>query len=457
MNNEIFGIDKSKNSPQVIEIANCITAREDRGVSNRKAEGTAVVEKCNKASGKKNASVDRVVCEQRCDEGIRFFKDDVCGSLRTIDSCGDKRVIEAETIKNLGGTIREIEGKIRIRKLTPKECFRLMGFEDSDFEKAESICSNAQLYKQAGNSIVVPVVEYIIKALIECGALENEREEKEMELRVKTPTFPEVIQFNFEELKQEITAKSSEYVNLVYTDEQISEAKKDRAKLNKFVKALSDERIKIKKECLKPYEDFEAKIKELDGIVSAAIKNIDDQVKGYEEKQKADKLAAIEGYWKACEKPFEIPLEKVMSKTWLNASVSLKSVYGAIDVFLEKTASDLATLQNLPEFSFEAVEVYKSTLDLNKSISEGQKLADMAKRKEEAERQKAEAELEKHMNPPVEEPCEIPHEAFEDCRQNQKEPQRQWIGFKANLTVEEAHQLKNFFDCRGIEFEAIAI
>lgn len=68
---------------------------------------------------------------------------------------------------------------LRIRKLTPKECFRLMGFADSDFEKAEAVNSNTQLYKQAGNSIVVPVVEGIMKALISCGVLENERKDDE--------------------------------------------------------------------------------------------------------------------------------------------------------------------------------------------------------------------------------------------------------------------------------------
>ena len=62
---------------------------------------------------------------------------------------------------------------LRIRKLTPKECFRLMGFEDSDFAKAEAVNSNTQLYKQAGNSIVVPVAEYIIEALFECGVLQE--------------------------------------------------------------------------------------------------------------------------------------------------------------------------------------------------------------------------------------------------------------------------------------------
>ena len=56
---------------------------------------------------------------------------------------------------------------IRIRKLTPKECWRLMGFDDVDFEKAEKVNSNAQLYKQAGNSIVVDVVASIINNLLE--------------------------------------------------------------------------------------------------------------------------------------------------------------------------------------------------------------------------------------------------------------------------------------------------
>ena len=54
---------------------------------------------------------------------------------------------------------------IRIRKLTPKECFRLMGFSDENFEAAEKMVSNSQLYKQAGNSIVVDVLYYILVEL----------------------------------------------------------------------------------------------------------------------------------------------------------------------------------------------------------------------------------------------------------------------------------------------------
>ena len=59
-----------------------------------------------------------------------------------------------------------IEKEVRIRKLTPKECWRLMGFTDEDFEKAKQVNSDSQLYKQAGNSIVVQVLEAIFREML---------------------------------------------------------------------------------------------------------------------------------------------------------------------------------------------------------------------------------------------------------------------------------------------------
>jgi len=61
------------------------------------------------------------------------------------------------------------DNQLRIRKLTPKECWRLMGFSDECFEKAQKVNSNAQLYKQAGNSIVVDVLYKIFKNLFNMG------------------------------------------------------------------------------------------------------------------------------------------------------------------------------------------------------------------------------------------------------------------------------------------------
>ena len=59
-----------------------------------------------------------------------------------------------------------MEKEIRIRKLTPRECWRLMGFTDEDFDKASEVVSDTQLYKQAGNSIVVDVLEAIFREML---------------------------------------------------------------------------------------------------------------------------------------------------------------------------------------------------------------------------------------------------------------------------------------------------
>ena len=73
---------------------------------------------------------------------------------------------ESQTITEPHHNSQRVFDGLRIRKLTPKECYRLMGFSDEDFEKSAQVpTSNAQLYKQAGNSIVVDVLEEILKEL----------------------------------------------------------------------------------------------------------------------------------------------------------------------------------------------------------------------------------------------------------------------------------------------------
>lgn len=59
------------------------------------------------------------------------------------------------------------KGKIRIRKLTPRECWRLQGFPDESFDRAKKVNSNSQLYKQAGNSVTVPVIKFIGDLIME--------------------------------------------------------------------------------------------------------------------------------------------------------------------------------------------------------------------------------------------------------------------------------------------------
>lgn len=78
-------------------------------------------------------------------------------------SIGTAPTLRAETHGNLP---KVIENQYRIRKLTPLECWRLMGFSDEDFHMAEEVSSNTQLYKQTGNSIVKSVLMDIFGQMI---------------------------------------------------------------------------------------------------------------------------------------------------------------------------------------------------------------------------------------------------------------------------------------------------
>ena len=80
---------------------------------------------------------------------------------------GEKIIVKNNLLEeyNIEHGNKEVEN-YKLRKLTPKECWRLMGFKDEQFEKAQEICSNTQLYKQAGNSIVVNVLEAIFRQVI---------------------------------------------------------------------------------------------------------------------------------------------------------------------------------------------------------------------------------------------------------------------------------------------------
>lgn len=134
--------------PKILKIANELGNHYGGGVFDKEGISPTLTS----SSGGGGANNLPKVCEQRTDEGIRFFKDNICGTIRTIDAGGDKRIIE---------------NNYRIRKLTPLECWRLMGFKDEQFYKVKSIgISNTQLYKTAGNSIVVNVLEAIFANLL---------------------------------------------------------------------------------------------------------------------------------------------------------------------------------------------------------------------------------------------------------------------------------------------------
>lgn len=96
------------------------------------------------------------------------FMDNGTGQHQSNTVYDEKALCPNITTVNGGGTQQiKVATQYRIRKLTPKECWRLMDFSDEDFEKAEKVNSNTQLYKQAGNSIVVNVLAAILGQLLQ--------------------------------------------------------------------------------------------------------------------------------------------------------------------------------------------------------------------------------------------------------------------------------------------------
>lgn len=198
----ISGIDKSVNDPRMIEYANCITSREDRGISNRKAEGTAVLEQVGQIYGTKrepNPQAGRVYNSEylsptldTCSGGNRMpkvvetklshaewkqqmyerFIEDADGEVSGVITNQSQTFGYRPPMKGFSKTLRAeandtgIVENFRIRKLTPRECYKLMGLTFEDCDKAKDIgVSDTHLYKQAGNGIITDCCELLAEHL----------------------------------------------------------------------------------------------------------------------------------------------------------------------------------------------------------------------------------------------------------------------------------------------------
>ena len=276
-----------------------------------------------------------------------------------------------------------------------------------------------------------------------------------MELLVQQIPKIEPIQFNYEELKQELTERVQEYKTVVYTADTIKTAKADRAKLNTLKKSLNDERIRLEKEYMEPFQDFKAQVTDLVMIVDEASKAIDKQVKDYEDLQKKDKQAAVEALFQAVVIP-EIPwlgINQVWNEKWLNATYKTGQIEKDFVGIVSQIKTDIEMLGRLPEYSFEAQETYKQTLNVNDALWQADHLKQMA----EAKRQAEEAATLHRDN--VDEPEQMRVEEFmpelSEPNMAASEPQRVTLRFEIEVTMDEAMKLKHFFKTQGIAFRQI--
>lgn len=247
------------------------------------------------------------------------------------------------------------------------------------------------------------------------------------ELKIQAPKNKPVV-WNYEQLRADLTTALKDYESRVYTEDTIAEAKEDRAKLNKLKKAINDERIAREKEYMQPFNEFKSQAKELCDMIDTASSGIGEQLEAFEQKRLDEKTSHIQTLFNDVASNYDLPfitLEKVMNDKWLNKATSDKAIVEEITERFEKAIKDLEVIRKMPSYSFEAEESYKTCLDLNKALEEGEKISEIQQKKNQEVKATADTE-----------------EKFE-------------AKFKCLLTIDQSKALKKFCIENGIKLEQI--
>ena len=199
-----------------------------------------------------------------------------------------------------------------------------------------------------------------------------------MQIEIYNPAQGQMIpavEWNYPEVKKWLEDGLAAYKGLIYTEETITQAKKDRAALNKLADAIAAKRREMKAVYLRPYEDFEAQATELEGMVKAQSAEIDVQVKAFDEARKAEKQEHIKARYTEIMADLAplVPYYKIHKAKWLNVTTSMSSI--EMDI-AEKAESIRAALDSidalgLPDDMADRVKsVYLDRLDLAAALAE---------------------------------------------------------------------------------------
>lgn len=263
-----------------------------------------------------------------------------------------------------------------------------------------------------------------------------------------------------------------------YNDDNIDQAKKDKASLNKAAKALNAKRIEIEKEFMKPFGEFKEVVTETVKLIGDCSAKIDVVVKQNEQQYKDKKQADIQTYFDGLNVNL-VGFNRVFRPEWLNKSASMKSVCADIDAIFAKVENELATLQGFEE-DFDVLRTYyMDTLDITSTIQyanrlkeqrERAKVAEEARIKAEQERQQAEearkiAETEQAKAHPVNlfdraNQRVNAQPAFMEQAKEQPasvHPELLTRAFRVTATRENIIALGDFMNERGIEFNKIEL
>lgn len=225
---------------------------------------------------------------------------------------------------------------------------------------------------------------------------------------------------DYEAIKAKVIEDVSVFKGLIVTDDNLEEAPKWRAELNKKAKVISDFRIAFEKDYKKRIEKSTSQLKELAALYSEASSNIDTQVKCFDEKRKQEKDAAIGKIYADNIGDMEkfLPLQKIYNEKWMNKGFSLSDIEKEIKSRVDTTKENIDTIQLLgTKYESQMISAYLVRFDMSDALKKKTELeqidAEMerrrraaeeeAKRKEEEKAVVEEAHVEEEEEPVVEE------------------------------------------------------
>ena len=206
------------------------------------------------------------------------------------------------------------------------------------------------------------------------------------------------VEDNIMEAKEYALQLKKYYSTLVFNDEQISEAKVERASINKVVKKIADYRKDIVSEFKKPIEIFEATAKETEKILKETADFVDIQIKNFENKEREEKKQQIEVSYNQLVKELKdiVPLSKIFDEKWLNKTTKLSSVENEIKDKLDNVRTGLNTIEELhSEYELELKNTFLQDFNLSNAIYKNNQLQEQKKVLEKAVKTKEEIVQEK--------------------------------------------------------------
>lgn len=260
---------------------------------------------------------------------------------------------------------------------------------------------------------------------------------------------PKSIEFNFDTLKNELEERLNYYNNLVITEDGIKDGKADLAKLRKLREAIDTRRKEVKKEYLRPYNDFESQCKDLLVLIDQPIDAVNRQLATYEEIRKQEKRAKIEEAYAAIvtdELAEFIPLERIFDSRWLNATMDMKKVEESMTSTAQRIHAELMVVETVePEYAAAVKLKYKETLDF-----------DAALKYREALRAASAASTPRQWQTPTEEATQPTATACEAVATEQRQEDTVYLlRLELQLSKAQATALKNFLVRNKIDHKKI--